>query len=173
MLSNVCRVLTAACLAGFFAGCESSDFEVAKVSGTVTCGGEPVMLGTVIFTPVATGELVGKPAVGKIQPDGTFTLTTYQPDDGAVVGEHRVRYSAPEEFEEEELPADEFSDEAREQAARRVAKANAMRKLASCGLAEELILDVAAGQENNFTIELTPGAGETGEEEEEPAEFDE
>jgi hypothetical protein len=45
-----------------------------------------------MFSPVAKGDSVnaGKAAVGRIQPDGTYTLTTFEDADGAIVGEHWV-----------------------------------------------------------------------------------
>jgi hypothetical protein len=33
----------------------------------------------------------GQPAQGKIQPDGTFNLSTYRLNDGAVLANHKVR----------------------------------------------------------------------------------
>jgi hypothetical protein len=52
-----------------------------------------------MFAPVAKGSDVnpGKPAWGNIQSDGTFRLTTYKNDDGAVVGEHWVTIMNSEE----------------------------------------------------------------------------
>lgn len=160
MVLNAPRFLVVACLAGLLSGCENSDFDVAKTTGKVVCEGEPITLGTVTFTPVGEGDLLGKPAVGNVQPDGRFVLSTYGDGDGAVIGKHRVNYFAPEGFEEEEEPAAEGSAEEAEQSARRIAKATALKKLANCSLKEELIVEVVAGPENDFTIELTRGAAE-------------
>jgi len=163
--SNVSRMLIVTCLAGALAGCENAEFDVAKVSGDVTCGGEPVMMGTVVFTPVGEGGLTGKPATATVQPDGTFELSTYETGDGAIVGKHTVSFWGPEESseEEDEGSINPDSPEGMKRAAERSKKAAAFRKLASCGLAQELILEVKPGQDNRFTIELTPGAGETDE----------
>ncbi|MGC1276037.1 MAG: hypothetical protein WBC44_20220 [Planctomycetaceae bacterium] len=158
MVLNAPRFLVVACLTGVLAGCENSDFDVATTSGTVVCNGETVTMGTVTFTPVGEGDLLGKPAIGILGPDGRFVLSTYGDGDGAVVGKHRVNYLAPEAFAEEEEPVDENSAEAAERSAQRIAKASAIQKLASCSLNEELILDVVAGQENDFTIVLSPGS---------------
>jgi hypothetical protein len=49
--------------------------------------GKPLTKGTIYFEPVSAP---GLKASGKIQPDGTYSLTTYQEGDGAVEGEHRV-----------------------------------------------------------------------------------
>ncbi|WP_197527711.1 hypothetical protein [Posidoniimonas polymericola] len=67
-------------------GC-SSHPSVAPVSGKVTLDGEPLRFGSVMFQAVSGGQ----PATGKIQEDGTFSLSTFGDDDGAIVGKHRVR----------------------------------------------------------------------------------
>src|SRR5262245_46771168 len=55
------------------------------VKGKVTFKGQPVTQGTVVFEPDG-----GREAHGEIQPDGSFMLTTFNKDDGAVPGTHRV-----------------------------------------------------------------------------------
>jgi hypothetical protein len=75
-----------------FSGCGRSPFELAPVTGTVTIDGKPLTSARVMFAPVAkpgTHES-GKPAVGRLGADGSFHLTTYDDDDGAVVGDHWV-----------------------------------------------------------------------------------
>jgi hypothetical protein len=68
-------------------GCsQPPDAELVPVSGRVFLGDTPLAFGTVIFQPQA-----GQAATGKIEPDGRFSLSTNQPDDGALVGRHRVR----------------------------------------------------------------------------------
>jgi hypothetical protein len=56
----------------------------------VTIDGQPFAAGKVMFAPVAKGESrnAGRAAFGRLQPDGTFTLTSYDDNDGAIVGEH-------------------------------------------------------------------------------------
>ncbi len=78
-------------------GCGSSDSKAtAKVEGKITASGQPVTGGSMNFQPVGTGTSgVGKAASGTVQSDGTFKLTTYQPDDGAVIGKHRVTFTPP------------------------------------------------------------------------------
>jgi hypothetical protein len=62
------------------------------VTGQVTIDGQPFGQGNVMFAPIAQGDAkeAGKPAFGTLASDGTFTLTTIETDDGAVVGEHWV-----------------------------------------------------------------------------------
>ncbi|MEA1952302.1 MAG: hypothetical protein U9N87_13035 [Planctomycetota bacterium] len=59
--------------------------------------GSPLPGGTIMFQSIgAKGETVYN-ARGLIKQDGTFAMTTFEPNDGAVGGEHRVlvRESAP------------------------------------------------------------------------------
>jgi hypothetical protein len=75
--------------------------EMAQVYGKVTSQGQPVMRGTMSFTP-ANGQ--GSPATGSISSDGSYTLQTIEPGDGARLGEYRVAITT--RHEELPLPAD-------------------------------------------------------------------
>jgi hypothetical protein len=66
-------------------GCGERRAGTAIVRGTVTLNGKAVPNGTVNFIPE-----MGPSATGEIQPDGSYTLTTYKPGDGAVLGTHKV-----------------------------------------------------------------------------------
>jgi hypothetical protein len=67
-------------------GCQSSDqIATAPVSGTVTLDGKPVATGTVMFEKAGA-----RPATGQIKDGKIVEVTTYQPDDGAAVGQHQV-----------------------------------------------------------------------------------
>lgn len=66
-------------------GCGQGLPATAPVSGKVTWQGKPVTQGKIGFYPDQ-----GVPAFGEIQPDGSYTLTTFKPGDGAVPGRHRV-----------------------------------------------------------------------------------
>lgn len=70
-------------------GCGPNRPEVAKVKGKVTFRGAPVTCGSVMFWPET-----GRPARGKIAEDGTFSLTTFDAADGAVLGKHTVTIEA-------------------------------------------------------------------------------
>jgi hypothetical protein len=59
---------------------------LVQVKGKVTYKGQPVTQGTVTFEP----EGYGRPARGKLQSDGTYSLTTLKDGDGVVLGAHRV-----------------------------------------------------------------------------------
>jgi hypothetical protein len=58
------------------------------VRGVVTLEGTPVAGATVLFMP--DGQDEARPASGFTLSDGTFRLTTYRPDDGALAGKYRV-----------------------------------------------------------------------------------
>ncbi|MDZ7617388.1 MAG: hypothetical protein U1E05_10305 [Patescibacteria group bacterium] len=47
--------------------------------------------------PTAMAEQAGIGGWGEVQADGTFTIGTYKPADGAVAGKHRVAISPPEQ----------------------------------------------------------------------------
>ncbi len=68
---------------------------VAPVSGKVTYKGNTVEGGSLIFSPVGEKN-PGKPAQGDVKSDGSFTLQTHSPGDGALVGRHRVSYTPPQ-----------------------------------------------------------------------------
>jgi hypothetical protein len=59
------------------------------VSGKVLIDGEPLKYGTVVFVP----EL-GRQSTGPIDETGAFTLTCYDPGDGALIGKHGIEVLA-------------------------------------------------------------------------------
>src|SRR5262249_17030259 len=67
-----------------------------KVEGVVTLDGHPLSGATVTFAP-AEG---GRPASGRTDTDGSFRLTTFRSDDGALPGEYKVIVVSGEEPEE-------------------------------------------------------------------------
>jgi len=79
-------------------GCGKEDpYRTTKVSGTLTCQGQPVPGAYVLFRPeVKEGtsqDMPGKPAMGLTDKDGNFTLSTYGTNDGAMIGMHQVSAS--------------------------------------------------------------------------------
>jgi len=86
------RLFLVACLLlPLLSGCGDGRPERVPVSGTVTIDGEPVTAGYIRLIPPDA-----RPAGGDIGPDGSFTLTTFEPNDGAVTGEHVVTVIAME-----------------------------------------------------------------------------
>jgi hypothetical protein len=88
-----------------FSSCGESPYVVAPVRGKVLLNGKPLPNAGVMFAPIAQGENAnaGKIAVGRIQEDGTYELSTYGKADGAVVGEHWVTIV---NHDEDNLPDD-------------------------------------------------------------------
>lgn len=79
------RILSIVFAVLFVSGCGSKYPETAKVAGKVTYQGQPLSTGRVSFWPEK-----GRPAMGEIQSDGTYELTSFRKGDGAVPGRHRV-----------------------------------------------------------------------------------
>ena len=84
MIRNGCVGLLVAVLLGVF-GCNRGP-QMAPVTGVVLLNGQPVDGAAVLFTP----EAGGRPADGVTDKEGKFTLQTFEPGDGAVVGKHKV-----------------------------------------------------------------------------------
>lgn len=74
--------------AAWIVGCggDSDRLQTAPVHGTVSYNGQPLTRGSITFVPTQSGPT----ATGQIQPDGTYSLTTYEEGDGAILGSHRV-----------------------------------------------------------------------------------
>jgi hypothetical protein len=70
--------------------------ECAPVTGKVTCNGAPMTYGVIVFSP----EGKGRYAEGVIGPDGTYKLSTYELEDGAIIGPHRIGVRLTDEDEE-------------------------------------------------------------------------
>jgi hypothetical protein len=72
--------------------------KLGRVSGKVTYNGQPVTKGVVSFVPSSgPGAATGQTATGEVGQDGSYTLTTFDTGDGAVLGEHTVVVIAREE----------------------------------------------------------------------------
>jgi hypothetical protein len=72
-------------------GCGDGRPRRVAVSGQVLIDGKPLTYGDVKFVPEGA-----RPSSGKLDPNGRFTLTCYDGDDGVVPGLHRVGVSASE-----------------------------------------------------------------------------
>lgn len=76
---------------GLLSGC-GGDGKVqrAKVSGTITYKGKPLVGANISFLPEKNGLPSG---IGKTDANGKFVLGSYDPDDGAPVGRCKVAVS--------------------------------------------------------------------------------
>jgi hypothetical protein len=84
--------LLAAALLALLAGC-GGDARLARVSGTVRYNGKPLANAYVGFWPDEPGL---RAASGTTDANGHYRLTTFQGNDGAMVGKHRVMVRAEE-----------------------------------------------------------------------------
>jgi hypothetical protein len=83
------RVIALLPILVLIAGCGSNGPAMVKVRGIVTLDGKPVEDAAVGFAP-QNGD---RPATGTTDASGHFTLTTFAPGDGAIVGTHTVTVS--------------------------------------------------------------------------------
>ena len=72
----------------FAGGCDSRPTRV-QVSGKVLIDGEPLKYGAVDFVPEK-----GRQASGILDTNGNFTLTCFEPGDGALIGKHEIQILA-------------------------------------------------------------------------------
>jgi hypothetical protein len=69
-------------------GCSETRVPVFPVSGKVSFQGKPPVGAIVALTPVGTTEAPDVLPTGTVKDDGSFTLTAYEPGDGAPQGEY-------------------------------------------------------------------------------------
>lgn len=111
-LINVASVLVLCSVVGCSGG-GGPERTVAPVKGVITFRGEPVKGGSITLRPIevsgAGSGILGKPASGVVQDDGSFVLSTYGKGDGAVVGKHQVMFTpimiGPETPEDKPKPS--------------------------------------------------------------------
>ena len=94
-------------------GCTPSYvMETAPVTGKVTCNGELVTEGYAVLTAVVTKSAdptqSGKSGYATIQSDGTYVVSTYDEEDGAVIGTHQVRIYKPDPEDDEQIIEEPF-----------------------------------------------------------------
>src|SRR3954464_6242194 len=75
-------------------GCDKRPARV-PVSGQVLIDGEPLKYGAVIFIPEG-----GRSSMGPLDQNGHFSLTCFTPNDGALIGSHRVQVLASERVDD-------------------------------------------------------------------------
>ena len=75
------------------AGCNRNHERVA-VSGQVLIDGEPLKYGQVVFVPKGS-----RPSTADLDENGRFTLTSFDPNDGAALGVHRIAVFANEQLD--------------------------------------------------------------------------
>lgn len=99
---NLLALAVVAGVSAGLAGCgggASDAPETVPAGGTVTVDGKPVAGLSVAFIPKN-----GKLAVGETDTEGKFTLTTNEPDDGAVAGTYSVAINRAQDQVTEAMP---------------------------------------------------------------------
>lgn len=79
-----------------FGGCKKSGLEMIPIHGDISYNGAPLLnvtQGIVRYSP-KEGGTAAREATGRIQPDGTFVLTTFKGGDGVVAGEYNITVTA-------------------------------------------------------------------------------
>ena len=76
-------------------GCSDGRPKRVPVSGQVLIDDKPLTLGIIQFVPKGA-----RPAAGKIDSEGRFVLTSYDGEDGVVLGTHQIMVSAKEMISE-------------------------------------------------------------------------
>jgi hypothetical protein len=141
MMAAACVLLVA------ISGCGGGSYDTAPVEGTVTFEGQPVPGGSISFIPIGgDGTRAGKPGSGTIQSDGTYKMSTYGTDDGAMIGRHNVLFSAPEVDEAAPESEEEHSETTEESPYEGL-------------VPKQSEIEVVDGQ-NTIDIELVPGSDE-------------
>jgi len=93
-----CLAVVASAACSVLPGCGGSVVrpEMAQVQGSVTYRGKKIDKGLVTYTPVnSSGVSGGTNALGPIESDGSYSLTTFNTGDGAILGQHVVTVSVP------------------------------------------------------------------------------
>jgi hypothetical protein len=75
------------------AGCSDGRPERVPISGKVLIDGVPLEKAFVKFVPAD-----GRPAIGETDSNGRFSLTCYEPNDGAMLGTNQVAVIAVKEI---------------------------------------------------------------------------
>ena len=97
-ITNISRIAATGLLLVYVAsaaGCGDGRPQRVPVSGTVLIDGAPVPYGFVTFAPAK-----GRTASGQLDKEGHFTLTSYEPGDGTLLGTQRVAVLARESISE-------------------------------------------------------------------------
>jgi hypothetical protein len=76
-------------------GCQKAHPDIVPVSGRITIDGKPLAHGQIIVLPEGR-----RAAAATIESDGHFTLSCFEPGDGAPLGQHIATITAVESMGE-------------------------------------------------------------------------
>ena len=141
----------AAGLVAMVAGCGPDRPATVPVTGTVTFNSKPMDGVDVMFV-----SKEGRPARGRTDASGRFTLQTFEASDGARVGEHTVVFSKVVSSQ----PGAAGQEAANAHSPAAVATRETLPRACTSIMESPFKVTVAAGEENDFTFDLgNPGAG--------------
>ncbi|MCC9605862.1 hypothetical protein LOC68_20795 [Blastopirellula sp. JC732] len=136
------RWAVAVCFCILLFGCgRGAGLDTAPTTGEVIYNGKPLPYGSVSFRPKA-----GTPATGDIQPDGSFTMSTYRDGDGAIVGLNEVLVNVTEAHAGTSKPVDPGMEAP-------VAKSLIPQKYTAFSTSG-ITFEVKKGEKNHLVIEL-------------------
>lgn len=140
------RRLTALLMLVSLVGCSgSNDPKLAPVTGRLTFNGEPVANAVVTFRGVNAARY----SSGTTDSDGKFSLSTYEPGDGALIGENVVTVAISDDID----PGLSREEYAKQQAKQRNPKAGILPEQYADPKTSGLLVTVANGQ-NDIPLEL-------------------
>lgn len=85
------KTLLGAAIIVVLSGCGEPPPHMVAVRGRVTYKGQPVASGTVFFCPTSAARNGHtRPATGQLGQDGTYRLSSFGEEDGALPGEYAV-----------------------------------------------------------------------------------
>lgn len=93
--SNLLFFSSVACLFLVLVGCGDGRGKRVPVAGVVKIDGVPVAHGSVTFFPVNPGEK-SRPGGASLDENGRFQVTSYEPNDGLIIGNYEVTVMAIE-----------------------------------------------------------------------------
>jgi hypothetical protein len=138
----------AAVVALAIAGCGPDRPSLVPATGTVTLSGKPQEGVDVMFV-----SKTGRPARGKTDAAGRFTLGTFEATDGAIVGEYTVAFSQMVRVETGATGQDPANAHSAAAATR-----EKLRGACTSPMSSPFKATVAAGEKNDFTFDLAkPG----------------
>jgi hypothetical protein len=94
-ITNLSTSLLTLCVFVLICGCSDGRPSRIPVSGKVTIDGVPLSKGSIQFVGGT-----GRPSRGAIQPDGKFSLMTYEPGDGCPPGTYTVAITSTQQIDE-------------------------------------------------------------------------